>query len=103
MCTKMHNKSIVSEVIVKVFKDLFEIDIDEFLFDTPILGKEIRLNARDLVYLYYEINSIWNINIPEEDIILNKFTTINSIISIICNELKCQSGCVAKIVRNRQG
>lgn len=79
----LNNKELIKNKIVEVMDKLFNIQIDEDSLDEPLLGKRLKLTARDLVYLYFEIKNIWNINISEESIISGKFHTINSIITLI--------------------
>ncbi|AQR94476.1 MULTISPECIES: hypothetical protein [Clostridium] len=78
-----NNKELIKNEIAEVMDKLFNIQIDEDSLDEPLLGKRLKLTARDLVYLYFEIKNIWNINISEESIISGKFHTINSIITLI--------------------
>ncbi|AGF55624.1 acyl carrier protein [Clostridium saccharoperbutylacetonicum] len=78
-----NNKELIKNEIAEVMDKLFNIQIDEESLDEPLLGKRLKLTARDLVYLYFEIKNIWNINISEESIISGKFHTINSIITLI--------------------
>ncbi|WP_459481191.1 hypothetical protein [Clostridium saccharoperbutylacetonicum] len=79
----LNNKELIKNEIAEVMDKLFNIQIDEYSLDEPLLGKRLKLTARDLVYLYFEIKNIWNINISEESIISGKFHTINSIITLI--------------------
>ncbi|MFT8351180.1 hypothetical protein [Clostridium saccharoperbutylacetonicum] len=79
----LNNRELIKNEIAEVMDKLFNIQIDEYSLDEPLLGKRLKLTARDLVYLYFQIKNIWNINISEESIISGKFHTINSIITLI--------------------
>jgi acyl carrier protein len=83
MENNLNNKELIKNELIEVVDKLFNIQIDEDSLDEPLLGKRLKLTARDLAYLYFQIKNIWNINISEESIILGKFHTINSIITLI--------------------
>lgn len=79
----------ISEKLKEIFKNRLNIDImNEHLFNKELLGSEIRLQPRELIYIFFDIETIFNIKIKEEYIILNKFRTFNDICKIICNELR---------------
>ncbi|WP_313563152.1 peptide maturation system acyl carrier-related protein [Ruminiclostridium cellobioparum] len=74
-----------------IFKERFNIDVDQkesTFFDRNLLYKEIGLEARDLLYLFFDIEKEYNITIPEEVIVDGKFNTFNKIVEIIHNQLK---------------
>ncbi|MCX7923053.1 MAG: peptide maturation system acyl carrier-related protein [Clostridia bacterium] len=58
-----------------------------------LLGRYMQLKARDLLYLYFEVEKEFNIKIPEEAIAEGKFNTLNNIAQIIHKQkqLECAS------------
>jgi peptide maturation system acyl carrier-related protein len=74
----------------KIFKTRFNLDLDssdESLRDKPLLGAEIRLAPRDLLYLFLDIEKEFTITIPEQEVVAGKFNSINNIIAIISSQL----------------
>ncbi|MBN2534943.1 MAG: peptide maturation system acyl carrier-related protein [Spirochaetales bacterium] len=53
------------------------------LFDTPLFGADINLQARDLLYLFFDVEREFGITITENMIIDDRFLTINSITGLI--------------------
>lgn len=81
----------VYSTLKNVFKQRFDIDVEQkegTLFDKHLLGMDIGLEARDLVYLYFDIEREFGIAIPEEDIAGGKFNTFNNIAEIIYDQLQ---------------
>lgn len=69
-----------------IFISLFSIDLTSLEsadFDAPLLGKKFKLQARDLVYLFVELQNKFQINIDYSYIKDDKFKTINNIIEIV--------------------
>lgn len=69
-----------------IFISLFSIDLTSLErddFDAPLLGKKFKLQARDLVYLFIEIQNKFQIKIDYSYIKDDKFKTINNIIEIV--------------------
>lgn len=52
-------------------------------FDLPLTGKEFGFTARDLIYLFFEIEKKFNIKIEMNCLSNNKFNTIEGICEII--------------------
>ncbi len=87
----MHNSiEKITETLNEIFRSRFDIDLNAInrgFYDKNLLGTEWGLASRDLVYLFFDIEKKWNIAIPEEDILSEKFTTVNNIIDIISGQL----------------
>ncbi len=82
----MNHCDYISEKLVNIFLDKLGINISNFsgkIFDEELLGMELRMAPRDLVYLFFEIEREFNITIPQEDIVAKKFNTFNNIVNII--------------------
>lgn len=61
-----------------IFRDYFYIDINRFGIDElneDLLGRIFMFKARDLLYLYFDIEKEFGITIPEEVIAAGKFNT----------------------------
>lgn len=75
----------------KIFIDRFEMSLDSFsseVLGKNLLGKEFGFAARDLIYLFFDVEKEFGITIPEEDIVAGKFNTFNNILEIIHNQLQ---------------
>lgn len=76
----------ISNKLLAVLKEKFDIDCIgkwEEIKDLNLLGYELCFEPRDMVYLLYEIESIFDIKIPEEYIVNGSFNTLSNILSII--------------------
>lgn len=81
----------VHSTLKNIFMQRFNINIDNkegWLLNKHLLGIDIGLEARDLVYLYFDIEREFGIAIPEEDIAGGKFNTFNDIAEIIYDQLQ---------------
>ncbi len=74
-----------------IFKKRFGVDIgamkEEFK-DKKLLGREIGMPPRDLLYLFFDIEKEFAISISQESIATGKFSTYSNICKIISNEMK---------------
>jgi peptide maturation system acyl carrier-related protein len=86
----MHNPEVAAK-LKELFKSRFNIDMravsGEF-YDKHLLGRDIGMKARDLLYAYFDIKKEFGINIPEEEIAAGKFNTFNNMVEIISNQLE---------------
>jgi peptide maturation system acyl carrier-related protein len=74
----------------EIFKARFNLDLEssgEGILDSHLLGKEIHLAPRDLLYLLVDIEKEFAIIIPEQEVVSGKFNSINNIIGIIASQL----------------
>lgn len=94
----MTENCLVSEInqkLEKIMEYRFEINMrnfDENSREKELLGDVFRLEARDMIYLFFDIEKEFGITIPEEDIVNGKFATLNSISGIINEQLKMKEG-----------
>lgn len=63
-----------------------EISSDD-IYDENLLSDKIHIRARGLLQLYFEVESVFKIVIPENEVILGNFVTINNISRIIYNQI----------------
>lgn len=78
----------INKKLKDIFKDRFNLDIcHESFLNKQLLGKEIGLQPRDLIYLFFDVENTFGIKIKEEYIVTHKFDTFDNICEIICNEL----------------
>ncbi len=87
-----NNKSkMVQEKIKNIFISRFEFDFGNFdeeqLFNKNLLGEEIGLLPRQLLYVFFDIEKEFNIQIPQECIVNGEFDTINNIVNIVLRQL----------------
>ncbi|MGG4500616.1 peptide maturation system acyl carrier-related protein [Paenibacillus polymyxa] len=66
-----------------VFGKLFNIKASEINKEATLLGPEMRLFPRDLVYLLFEVEKRFAIQIPEERILEGGLLTYNSLYETI--------------------
>lgn len=80
-----------SNKLNEIFMDLFGIDLFDENFNCNInenlLGSNFKLRARDLIYLLFDVEKKFNINITDEDLNETDFNTINNILKVIDNKL----------------
>ncbi len=76
----------LENIFVKRFKlDFTEMDIEAK--NDYLLGSNIKLTPRDLLYVFVDIEEEFKITIPESYIIEGKFSTFNNILQIIKDEI----------------
>ncbi len=78
--------SAVYDIVKKIFNKRFNINLDEkdnTQLNKSLLGKEWGLEARDLLYIYFDIEREFGISISEEVIEEGNFDSVNNIISAI--------------------
>lgn len=72
-----------------ILNNLSEIEVDflkEDIFDQQLLGPTFNFRARNLLYLFFEVEREFSVSIPEEDIANGKFSTLNNIVDIILRQ-----------------
>ncbi|WP_024834415.1 peptide maturation system acyl carrier-related protein [Ruminiclostridium josui] len=74
-----------------IFKRRFGIEMgpnkDKFR-DKKLLGQEFGMPAKDLLYLFFDVEKEFSIKIPQEAVVSGEFSTYNGICQIIDNEMK---------------
>jgi acyl carrier protein len=81
MCNLNSHKAIF-EKLEKLFLNRFNLDlktVDERDFDKHLLGDEFGFAARDLVYIYQDIQKEFGISIPDEEVANEGLSSINKI------------------------
>lgn len=84
-------KNKIIERLAIIFLEKFDLDINRLsnnFLNKDLLGRGFRLVPRDLVYLVFEIEKVFNIIIPQEDIVAGNFKTFNSIVEVIESQLQ---------------
>lgn len=76
--------------ILNTFNDIFfnvmKVDkskLSDTYMDDDFFGPKINFAPRDLLFMFFEIEKRFNIIIPKDDIINDKFNSINNILNII--------------------
>jgi acyl carrier protein len=87
-------REISREEIVNKLKDVlskrFRIDLrnaEEHILDEEFLGSTFMMAARDLLYVFYDVEREFGITIPQEDIGNGRFKTFNNVADIIHKEV----------------
>jgi peptide maturation system acyl carrier-related protein len=76
----------ISNKLLAVLKEKFDMDYIgkwEDIKGLNLLGHKLCFEPREMVYFLYEIESIFDIKIPEEYIVNGSFNTLSNISSII--------------------
>ena len=84
------NEVAVKDRLQKILMQRFNINLGtqwQDIQDEHLLGSKIRMAPRDLLYLHSDIEKEFNIKIPEKHIVDGKFSSINNIVQIVCDEL----------------
>lgn len=80
----------IKEKLIEIFKKRFNIDFtkwDKDYYTKNLLGEDIQLSARDLLYIYFDVKSQFNITIPQEEIANGKFSTFGGIFEIVLSQI----------------
>ena len=80
----------IDEKLENIFKKVLDIDfkcMKEEAKSFNLLGHELRLNPRDLLYLFFEIEKSFVIYIPQENILNDKFNNFKNISEIVSLQL----------------
>lgn len=80
----------IKEKLIEIFKKRFNIDFtkwDKDYYTKNLLGEDIQLSARDLLYIYFDVKSQFNITIPQEEIANGKFSTFGDIFEIVLSQI----------------
>jgi acyl carrier protein len=90
---EMDNSAKLAEIrnrLNGMIKAKFNLDLDgtgQSLSDKHLLGREINLTPRDLLYLFLDIEKEFAITIPEPEVVSGKFNSFNNIVTIIHQRL----------------
>ncbi|KUO77164.1 MAG: hypothetical protein APF77_01735 [Clostridia bacterium BRH_c25] len=80
-------RNIIQNILELDFENIYGDSLDEHL-----LSNRFRLEPRDLVYLLRDVEERFNIEIPQKDIAEGRFSSFNSICSLIRNQLSQKDG-----------
>lgn len=89
----MINNDIKSDIASKlngIMEKRFNINISEHdadILDKHLLGEDMGFAARDLLYLFFDVENVFNVKIDKKYILNGKFTSFNNIVEIIYSEL----------------
>ena len=78
----------VEKKLKNIFINRFGLDFDELqkaspeILDTNLLGKKLKLAPRDLLYIYFDVEAVFFIKIPESNV-LSGFNTFNNILDCV--------------------
>ncbi len=84
----------IKEGLLKIFNQRFNIDFtkwDKDYYSKNLLGEEIQLSARDLLYIFFDVKNRFNITIPQEEIASGKFITFGGIYEIVESQVKLKN------------
>lgn len=83
-----------------ILKNRFELDMDakeEQALSLDFLGAAWGLSARDLLYLYFDVEKEFGISIPEEDVAAGNFSSFDNIMGIIRRQIQEKSALSATL------
>lgn len=84
----------IKEGLLNIFNQRFNIDFtkwDKDYYTKSLLGEDINLSARDLLYIYFDVKSQFNITIPQEEIANGKFITFGGIYDVVESQVKLKN------------
>lgn len=84
----MEPSETIKSKITGLLKNKFAIEtLNSSDWDTELSNAPFSFNARDMVYLLFEIEKLFQIRIKNEDLIAKKFFTLNNIVECINSAL----------------
>lgn len=78
----MNRDEIVNKV-GEIFKERLNIVIEEKNFNEPVVGSEWNLLSSDLVYIFFDLEKAFGIQITEDDIDNECLFTVEAMINMI--------------------
>lgn len=87
----MQNEKIY-EIIVEVLKNRLNVNpviLTHNNFNVPLTNRLFGFTARDLMYLFFEIERAFKINIDVNHLNHNKFNTITGIYELVAEKTMC--------------
>lgn len=78
----MEREDVINKV-KRIFLDRLKVDIREEQFDKPLFGAELKLLSSDMVYIFFDLEKEFTIEIIEEDIDNECLMTMNTIVKMI--------------------
>ena len=77
------------QMLARIMKKRSGVDFmeEKLLQDEKLLGRKIRMTARELLYVYFDIENAFGIKIPEIDIADGNFDTFSNILQIVTEQL----------------
>lgn len=86
MCNEFELYNDVLERIERIIENRFGICIRKIVKDYKtenLLGGKLRMEARDLLYLFFEVEKEFKISIPKESILTVEFSSLNGIVQVV--------------------
>ncbi len=84
------NRQEIVDKLKAVFYKRFGIDLknaEDHILNEEFLGNIFMMSARDLLYIYHDVEREFDIAIPQEDVGTGKFKTFNNVADIIYKEV----------------
>lgn len=84
----MEKKEIQQVILNNIFKiQSRTFTCQERDLELPLTGLKFRMDYRQLVYLFLELQKAYNIHFTKEDVIDNRFNSVKSITESIYNKI----------------
>lgn len=86
----MDNRDFIKSELTSLFKEKYNLDFEgnhRENLDSHLLGEKIRLRTLDLLYIFDDVEKKFDISIPQEAVVLGRFSTFNNILEIIYEEM----------------
>lgn len=80
-CEKMCTINEFNKIMVK--RSGIDFHQNTQLWNTPLLGNELNIPVRELILIYFDIESVFKFKVPEDEIIEGCFKTYDSILKMI--------------------
>ncbi len=81
----------IDKTLVKLLNEKYNLNVDIENIDVlnkNIMGTEFNLSPVDMLCLFFDVENLFNIRIPQEDIVSGKFNSFSNIINMISELLK---------------
>lgn len=88
---KIIRRQEIKERLKTVFEKRLQIKLEDFgsdIFDCHFFSYKLGIAPRHLIYLFFDIEKEFQMEIPQEDINVGKFSTFNNIVDIIYQQLQ---------------
>jgi len=78
--------SIITKQVINLLREKFmilETCLSTDQWDTPLTGFDLNLSGVDMVYLFFELEKLFQVRIDEQYLTSYKFSTINQIAQVM--------------------
>jgi len=78
-------RSEIEKRLAELFIERYSVDFSQNS-EMKLLSKS-GIPARELLHIYFDVKGVFDISIPEEDILKGRFDTFEHIVDIVCEQM----------------